>query len=104
MAKKRKNRGRSSGRGKKGRNEYVRCSNCGRLIPVDKAIKREVVVSAVPKALAKELEKEGAFVPVKREVRYYCVSCAVHFGIAKIRSREERKNLPEEILRRKYKF
>lgn len=103
MPKKRKNRGRSEGRGKKGRSGYVRCTNCGRLIPADKAIKRVVWISSVPKAMAKELEKEGAFVPRKREARYYCVSCAVHFGVAKIRAKGDRKELPEEFLRRKFK-
>ena len=104
MPKKRKNRGRSEGRGKKGRSGYVRCSNCGRLVPIDKAIKKVVYVSAVPKAMARELEKTGAFIPRKRETRYYCISCAVHFGITKIRSRGERKELPEEMLRRKYRI
>jgi len=103
MPRKRKNRGRAEGRGKKGRSELVKCSNCGRRISVDKAIKRVVWVSAVSKDLARELQKEGAVVPKKREVRYYCVSCAVHFGIAKIRAREERKELPEEILRRRFR-
>ena len=103
MPKKRKNRGRGEGRGKKGRSELVRCVNCGRSIPEDKAIKRVVWVSTVPKAMARELEKQGAFIPKKREVRYYCVSCAIHFGIAKIRAREERKQLPEEFLYRRYR-
>jgi len=103
MPKKRKNRGRSEGRGKKGRSVLVRCSNCGRYIPEDKAIKRVIWASSVPKAMARELEKQGTYIPRKRDVRYYCVSCAIHFGIAKIRSRDQRKELPDEILYRKFR-
>ncbi|MCD6490830.1 MAG: 30S ribosomal protein S26e [Candidatus Njordarchaeia archaeon] len=103
MPYKRKNRGRSKGRGKKGRSETVHCSNCGRLIPADKAIKKVVWVPTVTGAMAKELEKAGTVIPRKRVIRYYCVSCAIHFGIVKIRARESRKELPEELFYRKYR-
>ncbi len=104
MPLKRKNRGRSKGKGRKGRSEFVFCTNCGRRIPEDKAIKRVVWVSAVPAAMARELEKQGTYIPRKRVVRYYCVSCAIHFGVAKIRARDERKELPEEMLAKRYKI
>lgn len=73
-------------------------------MPEDKAIKRVIWVPTVPYAMAKELEKQGSYVPRKREVRYYCVSCAIHLGIAKIRARDERKELPEEMLTKRYRF
>ena len=53
--------------------------------------------------MAKELEKAGTVIPRKRVIRYYCVSCAIHFGIVKIRARESRKELPEELFYRKYR-
>ncbi len=89
MAKKRKSRGRS--KGAKGRNEYVTCSQCGARIPRDKAKKVTVRVPLVDPALAKELQSKGAFVPTTTITKYYCISCAVHFGIVKVRAREERK-------------
>ncbi|MGQ9478806.1 MAG: 30S ribosomal protein S26e [Thermoproteota archaeon] len=88
MAKKRKSRGRS--KGGKGRSEYVSCTNCGSRIPIDKAIKRTRTVSYVDPMLAKELKKSGAFIPRVTVTRYYCVSCAIHAGIIRVRPREER--------------
>ena len=104
MPVKRKGRGRDKGKGSKGRSEYVYCHNCRRRIPIDKAIKRVVWVPVVRGSLAKELVKQGTFIPKKREVRYYCISCAIHFGIVKIRSRDKRKALPEELLEKRFKI
>jgi len=65
---------------------------CGRLIPRDKAKKVTRYVSLVDPQLAKELRRQGAYLPRRKEVLYYCVSCAVHRGIARIRAREARKS------------
>ncbi len=89
MPKKRKSRGRA--KGSSGRPGTVQCSACGRIVPRDKAKKVTVRVSLVDPQLARELRKQGAYVPVRTEVRYYCVSCAVHRGIVKVRAEEERK-------------
>jgi len=89
MAKKRKSRGRA--KGGKGRAEYVSCTNCGSRVPVDKAIKTTKKVSFVDPTLARELKKSGTFIPKISVTKYYCVSCAVHAGIVRVRSREERK-------------
>ena len=89
MPKKRKNRGRSKGKGK-GREGYVYCSNCGKRIPRDKAIRVEKWVSLVDPQLEKELKKEGAVILRKKVVKYYCVSCAIHFGVVKIGGYSER--------------
>ncbi|MGB9806895.1 MAG: 30S ribosomal protein S26e [Thermoproteota archaeon] len=94
MAKKRKSRGR--GKGGKGRSDTVQCYNCGALIPRDKAIRVEKPVSLVDPMLAKELKKAGTFIPKTVTTRYLCVSCAVHFGIVKVRAREERKLPPTQ--------
>ena len=89
MPKKRRSGGRR--KGKSGRPGTVQCSSCGRLVPRDKAKKVTVTVTLVDPQLAKELRKQGAYVPVRKEVKYYCVSCAVHRGIVKIRAEDERK-------------
>lgn len=90
MGVKRKNRGRRKGKGKKGRESYVYCSNCGARIPRDKAIRVVKWSSLVDPQLEKELKKQGAVVLRKPIVKYYCVSCAVHFGVVKIGGYSER--------------
>ena len=89
MPYKRKSRGRS--KGSKGRSNYVQCSICGELVPRDKAKKVTRRFSIVDPALARELQQKGAYMASPIETRYYCVSCAVHRGIVKVRSKNERK-------------
>ena len=90
MPKKRKSSGRA--KGKSGRPGTVQCYSCGRLIPRDKAKKVTRYITLVDYQLAKELRKQGAYIPRRKEVVYYCVSCAIHRGIVRIRSREARKS------------
>ncbi|MEM2211049.1 MAG: 30S ribosomal protein S26e [Nitrososphaerales archaeon] len=89
MPKKRKSRGRA--KGGKGRSDYVHCSNCGALIPKDKAKKITTRVSLVEPSLAKELKDAGAYIASTTMLKYYCISCAVHFGAVKVRAKEERR-------------
>lgn len=89
MPYKRKSRGRS--KGSKGRSDYVQCSICGEMVPRDKAKKVSRRFSIVDPALARELQQKGAYIASQVETRYYCVSCAVHRGLVKVRSKEERK-------------
>jgi small subunit ribosomal protein S26e len=89
MGKKRKSRGRS--KGGKGRSEYVQCSNCGMLVPRDKAKRVTAWVSLVEPTIARELRARGAYIAKQKIIKHYCVSCAVHFGVAKVRAREERR-------------
>lgn len=86
---KRKSRGRS--KGSKGRSDLVQCVSCGEQVPRDKAKKVTRRVSMVDYALAKELRQRGAYIAAPIETKYYCVSCAVHRGIAKVRSKNERR-------------
>jgi len=89
MPYKRKSRGRS--KGAKGRSDFVHCANCGELMPRDKAKKVTRRFTLVDPALARELRQKGAFISAPVDTKYYCVSCAVHYGIVKVRAREERK-------------
>ncbi|HDI07781.1 MAG TPA: 30S ribosomal protein S26e [Candidatus Bathyarchaeota archaeon] len=89
MPVKRKSRGRS--KGGKGRSGYVQCASCGELVPRDKAKKVSRRVSLVDPSLAKELRQKGAYLPTAVQTKYYCVSCAVHRGIVKVRSKNERR-------------
>ena len=90
MPKKRKSGGRS--KGGKGKSASVQCSKCGRTIPYDKAKKVTRYVSLVDRSLGQELRKQGAYVPRRAVIEYLCVSCAVHLGKVKIRSKDDRKS------------
>ncbi len=90
MPKKRKSGGRS--KGSKGKGGLIQCSSCGRLVPADKVKKETKYVTLIDPTLARELRKEGTFIPRERVTKYYCVSCAVHRGRVKIRSKDERKS------------
>jgi small subunit ribosomal protein S26e len=89
MPMKRKSRGRS--KGSKGRSDVVQCSRCGEQVPRDKAKRVSRSISLVDRTLMKELRQRGAYVASRVETRYYCVSCAVHSGVTKVRAREERR-------------
>ncbi len=89
MPKKRKNRGRH--KGDKGREAYVYCDNCGKLVPRSKAVRVTVPYSPVPADLARELEKQGAIIPRYYVTKTYCINCAIYLGIIKVRAEEERK-------------
>ena len=89
MPVKRKSRGRA--KGGKGRGAMVQCSSCGQLVPRDKAKRVSRRVSMVDSSLYKELRQKGTYVSSRTETRYYCVSCAVHRGVVKVRSKDERK-------------
>jgi len=86
---KRKSRGRS--KGGKGKSALVQCSGCGELVPRDKAKRVSKRVSMVDYALAKELRQKGAYIAAPVDTKYYCVSCAVHHGVVKVRAKNERK-------------
>jgi small subunit ribosomal protein S26e len=90
LTKKRKSRGRS--KGGKGSSVTIYCSNCGASVPRDKAKKVTTRLSLVEPTLARELRAAGAYIAAPTQVRYYCVSCAVHYGIVKVRAKSERHN------------
>jgi small subunit ribosomal protein S26e len=89
MPKKRRSRGRS--KGGKGRSDLVQCSNCGMMIPKDKAKRQSRYVSLVDPVLARELRSDGAQIARQKVTKIYCVSCSVHFGVVKVRSKISRR-------------
>lgn len=89
---------RNHGRNKKNRG-YVKpivCVNCGRLCPKDKAIKRFNIRDIVDASSKKDLEENKAFetyiIPKLYIKMQYCVGCAIHGRIVKVRSTEEKRN------------
>lgn len=89
MTKKRKSRGRR--KGSKGSGKMVQCHSCGKTVPMDKVKKVSKRISFIEPTLAKELRKHGAYIAGGTTIRYYCISCAVHRGIASPRQKEMRK-------------
>lgn len=92
MPVKRKSRGRA--KGGKGKSAMVQCSGCGELVPRDKAKRVSRRVSLVDSSLYKELRQKGTYVASRTATRYYCVSCAVHRGVVKVRAKDERRYRP----------
>ena len=90
MSKKRKSRGRS--KGAKGSSSLIHCSNCGAAVPRDKAKKVTTRMSLVEPTLARELRQAGAYIAAPTQIRYYCISCSVHYGIVKVRAKNERRS------------
>lgn len=88
MPKKRRSRGRS--KGGKGIADKVQCASCGQLVPRDKAKKVSRYISLVDRSLAKELRSKGARIASTKVSTYYCVSCAVHRRVVKVRAKDER--------------
>jgi len=86
---KRASRGRT--KGGKGSSGTVQCTNCGQTVPKDKAKKVTSRLNLVEHTLAKELRAQGAYIASPTVLKHYCISCAIHFKILKIRSADSRR-------------
>ena len=88
---------RNNGRGKKNKGKSIPCNciNCGRIVPKDKAIQRFQMRKIVDESSKKDImdasayEKEnkaGQALPKIYIKQQYCVSCAIHARVVRVRS------------------
>ncbi len=78
-----------------GHTRPVNCSNCNRMVPKDKCIKKFTVRDMIDASSKEDIRAvqiyENFIIPKTYNKLTYCVSCAIHARIVRSRAREDRK-------------
>ena len=104
MPSKRRNNGRA--KKNKGHSNVVRCINCGRVVPKDKAIKRFQMRNMVDGSSKRDIKDNFAYdaqhfnLPRIYVKQQYCVSCAIHARVVRVRSLTARAGAKGERFKR----
>ena len=91
MPSKRRNNGRN--KKNKGHSDVVRCLNCARVVPKDKAIKRFQMRQMVDTSSRRDIRENSAYessyfaLPKIYVKQQYCVSCGIHARVVRARSK-----------------
>jgi small subunit ribosomal protein S26e len=93
MTKKRRNGGKN--RKNRGHVKPIRCANCGRCCPKDKAVKRFRVQNVIEKAAEQDLKDASVYnnfiIPKLYMKIEYCIACAIHSHTVRSRPRAARR-------------